>query len=158
MADYYTKFSVTISLPTEEAQDYALDLFERVSELRDNEGDRTGLPAEVNDDGLIEGWAFQCETDGSSDGFGLWIHSVDGGMDGAMGFIQHLLAKFTPAEHIEFEWSNDCSKPRLDAFGGGAAFITAEKIEYMTTTEWLNTQRTAWDAAWAAKFTTTTKG
>jgi len=38
---------------------------------------------------------------------------------------------------VEFEWSNDCSKPRVDAYGGGAVIITARKIKSMSTTEWL---------------------
>ena len=38
------------------------------------------------------------------------------------------------------EWSNDCSKPRVDAFGGGAAFITARKIKSINTGEWLHRQ------------------
>lgn len=38
---------------------------------------------------------------------------------------------------IGFEWSNTCSKPRLDAFGGGAAYITKERTETMNTYQWL---------------------
>lgn len=44
-------------------------------------------------------------------------------------FIQHLLQRFDPASHATLESSNDCSKPRMDAFGGGAAIITAKKIK-----------------------------
>jgi hypothetical protein len=50
-------------------------------------------------------------------------------------FIQHLLQRFDPASHATLEWSNDCSKPRMDAFGGGAAIITAKKIKSMSTGE-----------------------
>jgi hypothetical protein len=42
--------------------------------------------------------------------------------------------------HVTFEWSHDCSKPRVDAYGGGAAFITAKEIKTMSTSAWLNEQ------------------
>jgi hypothetical protein len=71
----------------------------------------------------------------------LWLHSMNGGIDAVCAFIQHLLQKFTPEAHVSFEWSHDCSKPRVDAYGGGAAFITAEETETMNTSAWLNEQR-----------------
>jgi hypothetical protein len=51
-----------------------------------------------------------------------------------------LLQKFDPEGQVAFEWSEDCSKPRIDAFGGGAAFITAKEIKTMTTADWLRQQ------------------
>jgi hypothetical protein len=47
------------------------------------------------------------------------------------------LQKFAFAGGAAFEWSHDCSKPRTDAYGGGAAFVTANEIETFTTSEWL---------------------
>jgi len=41
---------------------------------------------------------------------------------------------------VTFEWSHDCSKPRVDAYGGGAAVITAQEIKTMSTAAWLNQQ------------------
>jgi hypothetical protein len=52
-------------------------------------------------------------------------------------FIQHLLQKFDFAAYVTFEWSHDCNKPRADAYGGGAAFITGTEIETFSTSEWL---------------------
>ena len=78
---------------------------------------------------------------GSSDKIyqaGIWLHSADGGIDAACVFIQHLLQKYNPQGRVEFEWSNDCSKPRLDAFGGGAAIVTASEIKSISTSEWLH--------------------
>ena len=68
---------------------------------------------------------------------GLWIHSQDGGVDAICAFLQHLLQKFDPAGAVTFEWSNDCSKPRIDAYGGRAAIVTAEEIQTMSTSAWL---------------------
>jgi hypothetical protein len=37
-----------------------------------------------------------------------------------------------------FIGANDCSKPRVDAYGGGAALITGQKIKSINTGEWLH--------------------
>jgi hypothetical protein len=47
------------------------------------------------------------------------------------------LEKFNPDGCVTFEWSHDCTKPRIDAYGGGAAIITARKIKTMSTSEWI---------------------
>ncbi len=62
------------------------------------------------------------------------------GIDALCSLIQHLLQKCDPKSHVTFEWSHDCSKPRLDAYGGGAAFITAQEIKTVSTAAWLNVQ------------------
>jgi len=93
------------------------------------------FPADLRE--VIEDWRFETQ---ASDDWSLWLHSQDGGVDAVCAFIQHLLQKFDPDGYATLEWSNDCSKPRVDAFGGGAAFITAEKIKSINTGHWLHTQ------------------
>jgi len=88
----------------------------------------------------IEDWQFETLADGSGTKHALWLHSMYGGVDAVCLFIQHLLQKFDPQGKVSFEWSHDCSKPRVDAYGGGAAIITAQKIKSMSTTAWLNQQ------------------
>jgi hypothetical protein len=61
-------------------------------------------------------------------------------MDAVFLFIQHLLQRFYPHGKVSFEWSHNCSKPRVDAYSGGAAFITAKEIKSMSTAAWLNEQ------------------
>jgi hypothetical protein len=87
---------------------------------------------------VIEDWQFDTDSNDPSNGRGLWLHSSDGGIDAVCAFIQHLLGRFAPKRHVTLEWSNDCSKPRVDAFGGGAAIITARKIKSISTGEWLH--------------------
>ena len=62
---------------------------------------------------------------------------MNGGMDAVCAFIQHLLQKFDSQDRVTFEWSHDCSKPRTDAYGGGAAIVTAKEIKTMSTSQWL---------------------
>ena len=61
-------------------------------------------------------------------------------IDAVCAFIQYLLERFNPDGPVCVEWSNDCSKPRTDAYGGGAALITSEEIRIITTREWLDQQ------------------
>ena len=82
---------------------------------------------------MIEDWTFELEDIPE----GIWLHSDSGGIDAACAFVQHLLQKFNSPACITFEWSHDCSKLCLDAFGGGAAIVTASEIKTMNTSAWL---------------------
>ena len=139
MADYYTNLSLQVRLPDEAAQTYALELHEQASRLHQGEDEPGSLPDELPVElrEFTEVWSFQTEADRVEDQPGLWIHSQDGGVDAICAFLQHLLQKFDPEGAVTFEWSNDCSKPRTDAYGGGAAIVTAEEIQTMSTSAWL---------------------
>ena len=133
MADYFTNFSVAIRLPDESAQTYSINLASQACCGRQGDELPADFPEDLKD--AIEGWDFETEAD--SPGPALWFHSNYGGVDSLCAFIQHLLQKFNPTGRVEFEWSNDCSKPRLDAYGGGAAIVTATEIKTMSTCQWL---------------------
>jgi hypothetical protein len=140
MADYYTNFSLVLELPDQSSQKYALKLAEEAGSWQLDEQIPTDFPASLVE--VLEIWNFETEAETSPDQgkYGLWLHSSNGGIDAVCAFIQHLLRKFNPTGRVEFEWSNDCSKPRTDAYGGGAAIITTRKIISMTTGEWLAKQ------------------
>ena len=138
MADYFTYFSVVVPLMDTTQQQYALDLAGKAAAacFRDEEEPAPAdIPAELLD--VLEDWHFETEKD---ENHSIWLHSQNGGIDAVCAFIQHLLKKFNPEGRVEFEWSNDCSKPRLDAYGGGAALVTAQEIKTMNTCEWLRQQ------------------
>ena len=135
MADYFTKFSMMLPLPSEAAQAYALDLAVHASRAQRGDEPSDRLPASLLE--VVEDWQFETEVHNADGKWQLWLHSDDGGIDAVCAFFQHLLQKFDPQGHAAFAWSYDCSKPRLDAFGGGAALITARKIKTMNTVDWL---------------------
>lgn len=141
MADYFTNFSLIVPLPDEAAVQYALDLAEQAFHIHMGDEMPDNFPASLRD--VIEDWQFDTDSNEPSNGRGLWLHSSDGGIDAVCAFIQHLLQKFDPAGRVSFEWSHDCSKPRVDAFGGGAAIITAEEIKSTCTNQWLQEQAVA---------------
>ena len=138
MADYFTNFSLLMALPTEAAEKYAIDLAERAFRVHMGDESPDEIPASLRD--VAEDWQFDTDPGCPSSGWGLWLHSSDGGIDAVCAFIQHLLERFDPTGSVSLEWSNDCSKPRVDAFGGGAALITAKKIKSISTGQWLDRQ------------------
>jgi hypothetical protein len=133
MADYFTNFSFVLKLDAELKQ-YALDLAKKGSNYSTDDKIPDGFPVSLVD--VLDDWSF--ETEENKDG--IWLHSDCGGIDAVCLFIQHLLQKYDIQGHIAFEWSCDCNQPRTDAYGGGAAFITATEIESMTTAEWLRSK------------------
>ena len=134
MADYYTRFSVVLQLDATQ-KEYALDLANKAESHRnEDEPLPSDFPADLKD--VLEEWSFETEKDEE----GLWLNSENGGIDAVCAFIQHLLQKFDPQGRVSFEWANDCSKPLTDAYGGGAAVITAKEIKVMSTYEWLQSQ------------------
>lgn len=135
MADYFTNFSLVFSLPSQEAQAYAVELAQQASRIQQGDEEPDKLPDDLKS--VIEDWCFETNEDTAESKPALWLHSSNGGIDAVCSFIQHLLQKFDPKGRVTFEWSHDCSKPRTDAFGGGAAIITAKKVKTMSTSEWL---------------------
>lgn len=138
MADYFTNFSLIFSVPSAEAQGCALELAAQAGRIRQGDELSSDFPRELAD--LIEDWSFDVEPDGVGNKPALWLHSSSGGIDAACIFIQHLLQRFDPQGRVTFEWSHDCSRPRTDAYGGGAAIITATEIKTMSTGQWLSQQ------------------
>jgi len=136
MADYFTNFSLIVPLPTQQAVDYALNLAEQASRIQQGDEIPDEFPESLRN--VTDDWHFDTDSNDPSNARGLWLHSSNGGIDAVCAFIQHLLQRFAPGEHVTLEWSNDCSKPRVDAFGGGAALITAGKIKTINTGEWLH--------------------
>jgi hypothetical protein len=133
MADYYTNFSLVLNLKDAAQQEYALDLAAKADRhCSEDEPLPSDFPESLAE--VMEDWHFETEKDGD----GIWLHSMYGGIDAVCAFIQHLLQKFDPKTCVKFEWSHDCNKPLVDAYGGGAAVITAKEIKTMNTSQWLD--------------------
>ena len=141
MADYYTNFSLALRLPDAAAQSYALNLAEQACQSQFENEVPADFPAELLDH--LEDWLFEVVAQTVDEHPGLWLHSQNGGVDPVCALLQHLLTKFDPAGVVTFEWSHDCSKPRVDAYGGGAAVVTTRKIKTLSTSQWLQQQTAA---------------
>jgi len=79
-------------------------------------------------------WAFE----GTPDKPTLWLHADEqGDAEKAAYFVQAFLRKFRLKRAFTLSWAETCSRPRLSEFGGGAIFVTAKKIEWLSTYSWL---------------------
>jgi hypothetical protein len=133
MADYFTNFSLVLLLKDEAQKQYALDLHKEAIAIAQRDGEPIPKSFPESLETHLEEWCFDIEKENR----GVWLHSQYGGIDAACAFIQHLLVKFNPDGVVTFEWSHDCTKPRIDAYGGGAAIVTANKIKTMNTADWI---------------------
>jgi predicted Rdx family selenoprotein len=119
MADYYTHLSFVVT-GTAEEQERLVEMLDEANQLADESLEpNLGADYEIDADGV-------------------WIHDADGYVE--LELLSEVLANWLDeigsTKSIGFEWANTCSKPRLDAFGGGAMVIRA-----FTATEWLSTSR-----------------
>jgi len=129
MADYLTHFSCLLDVGTPERATAALDLLTRLH-----------LDEEGADDPEYSGFALT-QQDGPG-GSILWIHDDDGDGDveGVIRFVLRLTEEIDLTGLWGFEFAFTCSRPRLDAFGGGAHVIDLGKrksIGWISTHEWL---------------------
>jgi hypothetical protein len=128
MADYFTHFSCLLDVGTPDKAARALALFQSL-----READQDAEDPEVAGFDLVH----QDAPKGSS----LWIHDDDhGDVEAVIRFVLRLAAELDLTGLWGFEYALTCSRPRLDAFGGGAHAIdlrTRESIGWTSTHEWL---------------------
>ena len=135
MADHFRLCNCIVPLPTEEAVQYALHLDEQACNITDESEIPAGFPESLKD--VWGTWSFNMERMDRPEGPARRFQSVEG-VEAACAFIQHLLQRFNPKGHVALAWSAMCTNPwREGAFGGGAAVITAEKVEEIWTDDWL---------------------
>lgn len=122
--------------------------------------DHLGILARVEDDDTIDDYEdhpeyaeynrifglYQIEDTGDKSSFefdyniedGVFYVTIDdcGSVDKAAIFMQQYLLKFQPESCLTMTWAETCSRSLPGEFGGGAAFITAEDIEWMGAHDW----------------------
>lgn len=138
MADNFLQFSTEISNLNKEERAWCeahLSLFGDEPPQEKDEGyeEFTRLAGiyELEDETDTLGFDWKFEDDG------LWIVAeLNGNPDHVAHFMQMFLQKFRPKDALCFSWATTCSRPLLDEFGGGAAFITAKKIQWNNVWDW----------------------
>ncbi|WP_336718637.1 hypothetical protein [Asaia bogorensis] len=131
MADYYTKFSTLLPLCSAAAVTQALTLLETMraeGEQGPFESDFLGFEAEANEppDNELQH---------------LWIHHDESGsVEDVLNFVYACCEKkLTLPVRWSLIWAGDCSKPRLDAYCGGAIVLdlaTGAEIASISLTNW----------------------
>ena len=128
MADYFTHFSCLLDVGTPDKAARALALFQE-----QHEADQDADDPEVAGFDLVH----QDAPEGSS----LWIHGDDhGDVEAVIRFVLRLAEELDLTGLWGFQYALTCSRPRLDAFGGGAHVIdlgTRNSIGSTSSQEWL---------------------
>lgn len=140
MADYYTLASFIIPTKTDEQQLWIVGVLEGLSKFHAGDGDPSDcLPHEVVKKAEEAGFDFECANlpDWDVREGGVWVHSENVDVELLTVIVQPYLEKFHPNSYFGFEWSDSCSKDRLDAFGGGAVYMSAKELEVHHTKDWL---------------------
>ena len=130
MANYYTRFSAVLGeLSTEEVAWIKQEIDDRI-----DADENSHLGFDYHLDGANPATGVR------TDHLVLWINSGDGdgNVDRVAEFVQNFLKKFRPKEKWGMEWSSDCDKLRLGAFGGGAVVVSARDCTWINTGQWLS--------------------
>ena len=138
MADYFTQFSCVLDVSSPDKATGALELL-----------DRLHLEEEDADDPEFSGFALSLQ-DGPGSSI-LWFHDDDGqgDVEGLIRFVLRLAQDIDLTGLWGFEVAYTCSRPRLDAFGGGAHVIdlgARKSIGWISTHEWLTAALNGEDA------------
>jgi len=98
------------------------------------------LPEYDTEDGDPVGFEYEFLGDDDPDGKSryLWFHVEESGYpDRVAHLVQKFLQRFRPDQYWTLSYATTCSKPRAGEFGGGCVFVTATKIEWCTTWDFL---------------------
>lgn len=129
MADYFTHFSCLLDVGTPQNAARALDLYNALSEA--------GAAEEPPSEGFLV--SIQPEHGGSQ----LWLRDdVSGDPERLIQFVKLCAAEFGLKGRWGFQYANTCSRPRLNAFGGGTHILdlgTGETVGWIDTDGWLTT-------------------
>ena len=128
MADYFTHFSCLIDVGTADKATRALALFQSLRAADQHA-----------DDPEVAG--FDLSRDDALEGSTLWIHDDEhGNVEAVVRFVLRLAEDLDLTGLWGFQYGLSCSRPRLDAFGGGAHVIdlgARKSIGWTSSQEWL---------------------
>jgi hypothetical protein len=128
MANFFTHFSCVLDVGTPDNAARALDLYKTLME----ENAQEDPPAD----------AFLLSIQPEHGGAVLWIRDdVTGDPQTVITFALRCAEAFDLKGRWGFQWANTCSRPRIDAFGGGAHVLdlaTRETIAWIDTNGWLD--------------------
>jgi hypothetical protein len=121
MTVYYQSFSTAIDKLSEEEAQFWQNLIDADEEA---------------DEPLFE--CLEIKTDAIDKKMYLWFHGDDGLSDVVLSSIQEFLERFRPDSCFYCEVAQTCSNPRINSFGGYAVFVTKDRIQDYSTSDWLD--------------------
>ena len=128
MADYFTHFSCLIDVGSPDKAARALALFQELC-AADQDADDPDVAG------------FDLVHQDAPEGSSLWIHDDEhGDVEAVIRFVLRLAEDLDLTGLWGFQYALTCSRPRLDAFGGGAHAIdlgARKSFGWSSTQEWL---------------------
>ncbi len=128
MADFFTHFSCLLDVRTPENAARALDLYNRMMEEN------------AAEDPSSE--AFLLSIQPEHGGTQLWIRDdTTGDPQAVIEFVLRCAEEFGLTGRWGFQWANTCSRPRVNAFGGGAHVLDLGRrrtVAWIATNGWLD--------------------
>ena len=129
MADYFTHFSCLIDVGSPDKAARAFALFQSLRSADQDADDP-------------EGAGFDLVHQDAPEGSIIWIHDdAHGDVEAVIRFVLRLADDLNLTGLWGFQYALTCSRPRLDAFGGGAHVIdlsTRKSIGWTSSQEWLS--------------------
>ena len=160
MADYYLEFSQVISDLTPAETQWLRHQLQHVYVFGDEEFPADALPADKwaaqadwsgirayadrdwCDSPEVLGFEFEFREQDEDHGRHLWLFAQDFGIpEKASHLVQKFLRTWRPRDCWTLSYAASCSKPRVDAFDGGAVFVTADEIKFFNSFDFLEEQR-----------------
>jgi len=128
MADFFTHFSCVLDVGTPENAARALDLYNGI------------MNANAAEDPPSD--AFLLSIHAEHGGTQLWIRDdVTGDPQAVIDFVLRCAEEFGLTGRWGFQWANTCSRPCVNAFGGGAHVLDlglGKTVTWIATNGWLD--------------------
>lgn len=124
MADYFTEFSLVMEV--NETEKRWIDRYLDLSKALVDESTYDPVTAKFGESRSVADHE-------------VWFHSFgyqQSSVNTLSELLRRFLIKFDRDDVVVLEWANTCSKPRVDAFGGGAAVVSRLGISFINTGVW----------------------
>jgi hypothetical protein len=127
----YEEDKVREQLDPSDAQWTGCRAFRDMKDFEPDFGDGAGFAYEFVLDDLDSRW-----------GHHLWLYTEEFGcVDRVAHLVQKFLRMFRPTDCWSLTYATTCSKPRVGEFGGGAVFVSANRINWINSHQWAESQR-----------------
>jgi len=77
---------------------------------------------------------------------GILVFTMDGATPAAVTpLVQLFIRRFHKDKYWILEWAESSAKPHAGVFGGGAAFVTSDRVDWFTTDHWVRNKVENWE-------------
>lgn len=144
MANYYTLASFEIDVLTVENVLIVEEAIMQLSEYAEDEEYSLSPDMKKLADAMeLPDWGylgFECVRM-DNEGTKFWLHEDESiNVDQVCEFLHYVVTKCNLGP-LGFTWASTCDKARLNAFDGGAAWVSKDEVRFINSTSWLASQQ-----------------